>query len=112
MDFVLLVVSTTHEAQLYDHCGNTLSIIFDLKFANDNAYIEPLLNISAIGNQCPPLRALKSSVTKGFTCSVGEVLNTDNANATRCCKYRVVNSRSICVAVLVGSVAIVRRFWF
>ncbi|XP_032681239.1 sushi, von Willebrand factor type A, EGF and pentraxin domain-containing protein 1 isoform X1 [Odontomachus brunneus] len=84
MDFVLLVVSTTHEAQLYDHCGNTLSIIFDLKFANDNAHIEPLLNISAIGNQCPPLRALKSSVTKGFTCSVGEVLNTDNANATRC----------------------------
>lgn len=73
-------------SDLYNHCGYTLSLAFDLSVPHTSAIIEPLLNVSAIGNQCPPLRALQSSVTRGFTCSIGEVLNTDTTDVPRCCK--------------------------
>lgn len=86
MDFVLVVVPAISQTQLYEHCGATLSLIFDLSVPYASAVIEPLLNVSAIGNQCPPLRALKSSSSKGFTCSVGEVLNMDTNDVPRCRK--------------------------
>lgn len=86
MDFVLEVVPTVRQTQLYDHCGSTLILIFDLSVPYAGAAIKPLLNISAIGNQCPPLRPLQSSSTKGFTCSVGEVLNMDTNDVPRCRK--------------------------
>ncbi|XP_012280254.1 sushi, von Willebrand factor type A, EGF and pentraxin domain-containing protein 1 [Orussus abietinus] len=84
MDFVLAIIPAVRQPQLYDFCGTTLSLIFDLSVPYASAVIEPLLNVSAIGNQCPPLRALKSAITRGFTCSVGEVLNMDTNDVPRC----------------------------
>lgn len=87
MDFILVIVPAIRQPQLYDLCGSTLNLIFDLSVPSTSAVIEPLLNVSAIGNQCPPLRALKSSITRGFTCSIGEVLNMDTNDVPRCRKY-------------------------
>ncbi|EZA50646.1 Sushi, von Willebrand factor type A, EGF and pentraxin domain-containing protein [Ooceraea biroi] len=84
MDFVLVIVPAVRQPKLYDLCGSTLNLIFDLSVPYASAVIEPLLNVSAIGNQCPPLRALKSSISRGFTCSVGEVLNMDTNDVPRC----------------------------
>lgn len=89
MDFILVIVPAIRQPQLYDLCGSTLNLIFDLSVPSTSAVIEPLLNVSAIGNQCPPLRALKSSITRGFTCSIGEVLNMDTNDVPRCCEYTV-----------------------
>lgn len=87
MDFVLAILPVVRSPQLYELCGTTLNLIFDLSVPHASAVIEPLLNVSSIGNQCPPLRALKSSVGRGFTCSVGEVLNMDTNDVPRCRKY-------------------------
>lgn len=86
IDFVLEVLPVVRQPQLYDLCGSTLSLMFDLSVPYASAVIEPLLNVSSIGNLCPPLRALRSSNTRGFTCSVGEVLNMDTNDVPRCCK--------------------------
>lgn len=84
MDFILAIVPAIRQPQLYDLCGSTLNLIFDLSVPYASAVIEPLLNVSSIGNQCPPLRALKSIITRGFTCSIGEVLNMDTNDVPRC----------------------------
>ncbi|GAB0094394.1 sushi, von Willebrand factor type A, EGF and pentraxin domain-containing protein 1 [Sergentomyia squamirostris] len=84
IDFILVIVPAVRQPQLYDLCGSTLNLIFDLGVPYASAIIEPLLNVSSIGNQCPPLRGLKSSITRGFTCSVGEVLNMDTSDVPRC----------------------------
>lgn len=85
IDYVVAVVPAIRQPQLYDLCGSTLNLIFDLSVPYASAVIEPLLNVSSIGNQCPPLRALKSSITRGFTCNIGEVLNMDTNDVPRCC---------------------------
>ncbi|KAK9718535.1 CUB domain [Popillia japonica] len=84
IDYILAVIPAVRQPQLYDLCGSTLNLIFDLSVPYASAAIEPLLNIASIGNQCPPLKALSSNITRGFTCSVGEVLNTDTADVPRC----------------------------
>lgn len=87
IDYIVAIVPAVRQPQLYDLCGSTLNLIFDLSVPYASAVIDPLLNIAAIGNQCPPLKALKSSITRGFTCTVGEVLNMDTNDVPRCCKY-------------------------
>lgn len=87
IDYILNIVPVIRQPQIYDLCGSTLNLMFDLSVPYANAVIEPLLNVSAIGNQCPPLKALNSSNIRGFTCSVGEVLNMDTNDVPRCCKY-------------------------
>lgn len=82
----MAIVPAVRQPRLYDFCGSTLNLIFDLSVPYASEVIGPLLNVSSIGNQCPPLRALKSAVTRGFTCSVGEVLNMDTNDVPRCCK--------------------------
>ncbi|XP_045468348.1 sushi, von Willebrand factor type A, EGF and pentraxin domain-containing protein 1 isoform X2 [Harmonia axyridis] len=84
IDYVLNIVPVIRQPQLYDLCGSTLNLVFDLSVPYASAVIDPLLNVAAIGNQCPPLKGLKSSITRGFTCSVGEVLNMDTNNVPRC----------------------------
>lgn len=86
VDFILAIIPVIKQPQLYDLCGSTLNLIFDLSVPHASLVIEPLLNVSSIGNQCPPIRALKSSISRGFTCSVGEVLNMDTNDVPRCCK--------------------------
>lgn len=87
IDFVLAIVPIVRQPQLYELCGSTLRLIFDLSVPYASEVIQPLLNVSAIGNQCPPLKALQSSITRGFTCNVGEVLNMDTNDVPRCCKF-------------------------
>ena len=89
MDFVLVIVPAVRQPQLYDLCGSTLNLIFDLSVPYASAVIEPLLNVSAIGNLCPPIRALKSNISRGFDCNVGEVLNMDTNDVPRCCEYYI-----------------------
>lgn len=95
MDFVLAIQPAIRQTQLYDLCGSTLNLIFDLSVPYASALIEPVLNVSSIGNQCPPLRAIRSSISRGFTCSVGEVLNMDTNDVPRCCKYFIKHWISI-----------------
>lgn len=87
MDFTLVIIPAVRQPQLYDLCGTTIKLIFDLTVPHASAVLEPLWNISAIGNQCPPLRALTSTISRGFTCNVGEVLNMDPDKVPRCCKF-------------------------
>uniref|UniRef100_A0A1A9UCN5 Uncharacterized protein n=1 Tax=Glossina austeni TaxID=7395 RepID=A0A1A9UCN5_GLOAU len=84
MDFILSILPAIRQPQLYDLCGSTLNLIFDLSVPYASAVIDSLLNISHIGNQCPPLRALRSNISRGFTCSIGEVLNMDTSDVPRC----------------------------
>lgn len=84
LDFIMAVMPTLRQTDLYNLCGSTLKYIFDLNIPQSNAAVEPLLNVANIGNQCPPLRALKSSTARGFECNVGEVLNMDTNNVPRC----------------------------
>lgn len=86
VDYVLEIVPLVRQPQLYDLCGSTLNLMFDLSVPYASAVIEPLLNVSAIGNQCPPLKGLKSFNHRGFTCNVGEVLNMDTNDVPRCRK--------------------------
>lgn len=72
------------QTQLYDLCGSTLNLIFDLSVPYASAVLEPLLNVSSVSNQCPPLRALTSQITRGFACGTGEVLNMETNSVPRC----------------------------
>lgn len=87
MDFSLAISPAVRQPQLYELCGSTISLIFDLTVSYASQVIEPLLNVSSIGNQCPPLKALNSKISRGFDCNVGEVLNMDTNDVPRCCKY-------------------------
>lgn len=84
MDYILVIVPAVKQKQLYELCGSTVNLIFDLSVPYASEVIEPLLNVSSIGNQCPPLRALTSVISRGFTCSIGEVLNMDSNDVPRC----------------------------
>lgn len=84
LDFIMAVMPSLRRNDLYDLCGNILKYVFDLSAPQSNSAIEPLLNVANIGNQCPPLRALKSNIANGFECNVGEVLNMDTNNVPRC----------------------------
>lgn len=90
MDFVLVIVPEIPQTKLYDLCGSTLNLIFDLSVPHTSTVIQPLLNISSIGNQCVPLHALKSQINKGFTCDIGKVLNTDTKDVPYCRKYKYI----------------------
>lgn len=103
IDFILAILPAIRQPQLYDLCGSTLNLIFDLSVPYASAVIEPLLNVSSIGNQCPPLRALKSTITRGFTCSVGEVLNMDTNDVPRCCKYDLKPLNKVNVSIGKGN---------
>lgn len=87
IDYILGVLPAVRQPQLYDLCGSTLNLIFDLSVPYASAAIDPLLNVSAVGNQCPPLKALRSTTARGFSCNVGEVLNMDANQVPRCCKF-------------------------
>lgn len=78
------VTPTVRQTQLYDLCGSTLNLIFDLSVPHASAVLDPLLNVSSVSNSCPPLRALTSKIGRGFTCGTGEVLNTEASTVPRC----------------------------
>ncbi|KAH1029275.1 hypothetical protein HUJ05_002540 [Dendroctonus ponderosae] len=84
VDYIIDIVPLVRQPQLYDLCGSTLNLMFDLSVPSANKVVETLLNVPSIGNQCPPLKALRSENTRGFTCNVGEVLNMDTNDVPRC----------------------------
>ncbi|KAI1303707.1 Fibropellin-1 [Halotydeus destructor] len=77
VSFVLRVEPTIKQPLLYELCGSTLGLIFDLSVPSTSVVIEPILNISAaqVGGSCPSLSALTSKISRGFGCVSGEVLN-------------------------------------
>lgn len=79
ISYTLRIVPAVHQTLLYDLCGSTLGLIFDLSVPSTSAIIEPILNITSqsLGGQCPGILAIRSTVDRGFTCGIGEVLNTD-----------------------------------
>ncbi|XP_018027289.2 sushi, von Willebrand factor type A, EGF and pentraxin domain-containing protein 1, partial [Hyalella azteca] len=81
---VLRISHTNPQERIYDLCGNVLSLIYDLTLPSSSSEIENILNMPSVGNSCPALRAMNSNVTRGFTCSTGEVLNTETTSIPRC----------------------------
>lgn len=76
--YIIRIDPVVRQTLLYDLCGSTLGLIFDLSVPSTSVIIEPILNISSdsLPVQCPGLQAIRSSVTRGFACEDGEVLNT------------------------------------
>ncbi len=79
--YTLMVTPALPQPRVYDHCGQTHDLIFDLSIPATNELIVDLLEvvpadgIEGIPSECPPLRALRSEVDRGFVCQEGEVLN-------------------------------------
>ncbi len=68
------VTPSLPQPRVYDLCGQTHDLIFDLSIAPTKVLIKELLEIP--GNDvCPGLKALSTNVERGFVCEVGEVLN-------------------------------------
>lgn len=89
MAYTLRIKPAVSQTLLYDLCGSTLGLIFDLSVPSTSVIIEPILNITslAVGGQCPGVLAIRSSVDRGFTCGIGEVLNADKeGQIPNCCK--------------------------
>ncbi|XP_063614589.1 sushi, von Willebrand factor type A, EGF and pentraxin domain-containing protein 1-like isoform X2 [Penaeus indicus] len=84
VSYILRITPEVKQKLLYDLCGSTLSLIFDLSVPSTSAVIEPILDLSSAGNACPPMQAQRSNVSRGFTCNVGEVLNTETSEVPRC----------------------------
>ena len=74
------------QPQLYDLCGSTLGLVFDLSVPSTSALLSPLLDLAATSNsECPSMKAVNSSLSRGFACGVGEILNMPAAaNVPRC----------------------------
>lgn len=108
IDYVLAVIPAIRQPKLYDLCGWTLSLIFDLSVPHASAVIERLLNVSAVGNQCPPLKALRSTISTGFTCNIGEVLNMDPNQVPRCRKFCCLQFLVI-IIIIIYRLSTIRR---
>ena len=72
--YTMMVDPSISQPRIYDLCGQTHALIFDLSIASTNEVISPLLKLEA-GDNCPSLTAQDSSVYRGFACNAGEVLN-------------------------------------
>ena len=84
ISYVYRMTHTTPQERLYDLCGSVLEFIYDLSLSNGNSQIESIVQVPAVGRECPPLTAMNSNVTRGFACSTGEVLNTETTDLPRC----------------------------
>ena len=83
--YVLSVTPAVRQPQLYDLCGSTLGLVFDLSVPSTSAVLSPLLDLAAANGECPSMKAVNSSLSRGFACGVGEVLNMPAAaNVPRC----------------------------
>lgn len=83
--YVLSIMPAVRQPQLYDLCGSTLGLVFDLSVPSTSAVLTPLLDLASTTPECPPMKAINSSLSRGFACGVGEVLNMPAAaNVPRC----------------------------
>ena len=86
IEFVMRIVPAVSQAKrfdVYDLCGRTLSFIYDLTVPSADI-ISQILNLASVGSSCPPMQAQTSTVRRGFTCVVGEVLNNQTAGVPQC----------------------------
>ena len=83
--YTLMVAPALPLPRVYDLCGQTHDLIFDLQIERTNAIIANLLEIPNIGEICPPLRGIDSEIKRGFVCDEGSVLNNiTSRNVPRC----------------------------
>ena len=75
------------QPRFYDLCGQTHDLVFDLSIQTTNELINDILEIPSPSGteECPPLRALSSDVSRGFVCQIGEVLNKIRASEVPRC---------------------------
>ena len=72
--YTMMVDPSISQPRIYELCGQTHSILFDLQISSTNNVIDSLIKLNA-GDECPTLTATGSDVSRGFACSTGEVLN-------------------------------------
>lgn len=82
MTYTLMISPELPQPRVYDICGQTHDLIFDLGIPSTSKIIQDLLELPAVqggtgeaSDDCPPLKAVSSNVSRGFVCSHGEVLN-------------------------------------
>ena len=73
--YTMMVSPALPQPRVYDICGQTHDLVFDLSIQRTNERIADILEIPSPSGDCPSLRALNSDVSRGFVCQVGEVLN-------------------------------------
>ena len=75
MTFTMMISPNLPQPRVYDLCGQTHDLIFDLSITDTNEIIQDLISVPA-SDTCPAVSYIKSDVSRGFVCSDGEVLNT------------------------------------
>ncbi|KAB7498637.1 Fibropellin-1 [Armadillidium nasatum] len=84
IEYILRIKPTVIQHNLYELCSTTLSLIYDLGVPSASGVIKSLLDVGSPSNNCPPMRALNSSSSTGFTCGNGEILNESSGIVPRC----------------------------
>ncbi len=83
--YTMMVSPALSQPRVYDLCGQTHDLVFDLSIQRTNELIADLLSLPAPSSNCPALTALSSDVSRGFVCQQGEVLNKIRAlDVPRC----------------------------
>lgn len=72
--YTMMVDPTISQPRIYELCGQTHSLIFDLTLSTGSDIISNIVKVNG-GDECPTLTAKRSEVSRGFACNVGEVLN-------------------------------------
>ena len=73
--YTMMVDPSISQPKIFDICGQTHNLIFDLVIGQTNKVIQPIIKIISPDIQCPTLTAAQSGVFCGFACTIGEVLN-------------------------------------
>jgi hypothetical protein len=66
--YTLMVTPALSQPRVYDLCGQTHDLIFDLSIQRTNQLIADLLEVPGAIESCPTLRATRSNVSRGFVC--------------------------------------------
>lgn len=101
-NYTIQVLPTVLQNIFYDLCGLTLKTMFDLRIPGASASIKHLLRLAGnnVAAGCPLMNATKSQMWQGFSCTSGEILYENKANALNeqtnalpeCCKFKNILS--------------------
>jgi len=107
IEYDLRVDPEVKQPVLYELCGSTLGLIFDLNVPSTSVIVESLLNITSeqMAGACPSLVALRSSISRGFSCDSGEVLDQPAAAITSAQNARAPPSLPKCLQCPAGTFA-------
>lgn len=73
VSYIIQIAPAVRQPQLYDLCGSTLGLVFDLSIST-SAVLAPLLEVGPL-DKCPIIKAVNSTISRGFACGTGQVLN-------------------------------------